>query len=230
MSGLANSILYDMKAKDEIESAIIHSRIVAIIRGLPPDTCLKLAESYLKGGIRLVEVTFAQNRPETWKDTAATIRAIGERFAGEVRVGAGTVLTSEQLSMCEDAGGEYMITPNVNVDLIKDCVGRGLVAMPGAMTPSEAVAAWDAGASFVKIFPAGSLGPGYVKAMRAPLSHIPFLAVGGIGPDNVADFIKAGCVGAGVGGNLTNKEWIAAGAWDKIEETARLLVERAFNV
>ena len=132
--------------------------------------------------------------------------------------------------MCEQAGGEYMITPNVNASLIRECVRRGLVAMPGAFTPSEAVDAWEAGASFVKIFPAGTLGPGYVKAMRAPLSHIPFLAVGGIGPDNVAEFMKAGCVGAGVGGNLTNKEWIAAGAWDKIEETARLLVERAFNV
>jgi len=79
----------------------------------------------------------------------------------------------------------------------------------------------------VKIFPAGSLGAGYVKAVRAPLSYIPFLAVGGIGPDNVADFMKAGCVGAGVGGNLTNKEWIAAGAWDKITAVARELVERS---
>ena len=215
--------------KNEIETAVREKRIVAIIRGFAPETCLRLAEAYAKGGIGLVEVTFAQNAPETWKDTAAAIAAIRERFAGNVRVGAGTVLTEEQLSMCEQAGGEYMITPNVNPALIRECVRRGLVAMPGAFTPSEAVDAWEAGASFVKIFPAGSLGPGYVKAVRAPLSHIPFLAVGGIGPDNVADFMKAGCVGAGVGGNLTNKEWISAGAWDKIEETARLLVERAFD-
>ena len=202
-------------------------RIVAIIRGFAPETCLRLAEAYLKGGIRMVEVTFNQKSPETWKDTAAAIAAIRERFGGEVRAGAGTVLTVEQLSMCEQAGGEYMITPNVNPALIRECVRRGLVAMPGALTPSEAVDAWEAGASFVKIFPAGSLGPGYVKAVRAPLSHIPFLAVGGIGPDNVADFMKAGCVGAGVGGNLTNKEWIAAGEWGKIAETARQLIERS---
>ena len=216
--------------KAEIENAVREKRIVAIIRGFAPETCLRLAEAYARGGIGLVEVTFSQKAPETWKDTAAAIAAIRERFAGNVRVGAGTVLTEEQLSMCEQAGGEYMITPNVNASLIRECVRRGLVAMPGALTPSEAVDAWEAGASFVKIFPAGSLGVGYVKAIRAPLSHIPFLAVGGIGPDNVADFVKAGCVGAGVGGNLTNKEWIAAGAWDKIEETARLLVARAFNV
>ena len=213
--------------KEEIVKAVHDGRIIAIIRGFAPDVCLKLAEAYFKGGIRLVEVTFSQKAPETWKDTAAAIGAIKARFAGDVHVGAGTVLTEEQLSMCRDAGGEYMITPNVKPTLIRSCVEQGLVAMPGALTPSEAVDAWDAGASFVKIFPAGSLGPGYVKAIRAPLSHIPFLAVGGISPDNVADFMRVGCVGAGVGGNLTNKEWIAAGAWDKITDVARQLVERS---
>ena len=213
--------------KENIEKTVREKRIVAIVRGFAPDICLKLAEAYAKGGIGLVEVTFNQRAPETWKDTATAIRAIRERFAGTMRVGAGTVLTEEQLSMCIDAGGEYMITPNVNVSLIRSCVAKGLVAMPGAMTPSEAVDAWEAGASFVKIFPAGSLGPGYVKAICAPLSHIPFLAVGGISPDNVADFLRAGCVGAGVGGNLTNKEWIASGAWDKVAEVARLLSTRA---
>ena len=213
--------------KEEIKQLVQDTRIVAIIRGFAPDTCLRLAEAYSAGGIRLVEVTFNQKAPETWKDTAAAIRAIRERFGGHVRAGAGTVLTEEQLSMCIDAGGEYMITPNVKPELIRSCVRQGLVAMPGALTPSEAVDAWEAGAAFVKIFPAGSLGPGYVKALRAPLAHIPMLAVGGISADNVADFMRVGCVGAGVGGNLTNKEWIAAGAWDKIADTARQLVSNA---
>ena len=102
-----------------------------------------------------------------------------------------------------------------------------VVAMPGALTPSEVVDAWEAGASFVKIFPAGSLGTGYVKALRAPLAHIPFLAVGGISVDNVADFMRVGCVGAGVGGALTNKEWIAAGEWDKIADVARELIQNS---
>ena len=215
------------EVKEEIARTVLESRIIAIVRGFDRDTCLRLAEAYFDGGIRMVEVTFNQKSPETWKDTAAAIRAIKERFAGEVRVGAGTVLTEEQLSMCQDAGGEYMITPNVNPALIRECVRRGLVAMPGALTPSEAVDAWEAGAGFVKIFPAGSLGPGYVKALRAPLSHIPFLAVGGISSDNVADFMRAGCVGAGVGGNLTNREWIASGEWRKIADVARQLVERS---
>ena len=213
--------------KEDIETTVRNGRIIAIIRGFAPDVCLRLAEAYRRGGIRLVEVTFNQKAPETWTDTAAAILAIRERFADDIRVGAGTVLTEDQLARCADAGGEYMITPNVNPALIRACVARGLVAMPGALTPSEAVAAWEAGARFVKIFPAGSLGPGYVKAVRAPLAHIPMLAVGGISPDNVADFMRVGCVGAGVGGNLTNRDWIAAGAYDRIADVARQLVERS---
>lgn len=213
--------------REDIETVVRNGRIIAIIRGFAQDVCLRLAEAYRRGGIRLVEVTFNQKAPETWPDTAAAIRAIRERFADDIRVGAGTVLTDEQLARCADAGGEYMITPNVNPALIRACVARGLVAMPGALTPSEAVAAWEAGARFVKIFPAGSLGPGYVTAVRAPLAHIPMLAVGGISPDNVADFMRAGCVGAGVGGNLTNREWIAADAYDRIADVARQLVERS---
>lgn len=198
--------------------------IIAIIRGFEPDVCLRLAEAYAKGGINMVEVTFNQKAPETWKDTAAAIRSIKDHFAGAVKVGAGTVLTEEQLRICEDAGGEYMVTPNVNTALIRKCAADGLMAMPGAMTPTEAVEAYDAGATYVKLFPAGILGPDYVKAVKASLSHIPFLAVGGIGPDNIGDFMKAGCVGAGVGGNLTNREWISDGEWDKITATAASLV------
>lgn len=212
--------------KEDIVRLVREKKVIAIIRGFGPEICLKLAEAYAKGGIGLVEVTFDPKAPESWKDTAAAIKAIGERFAGTVRVGAGTVLTAEQLTLCEQAGGEYAIAPNVNVGLIRECVRRGLVAMPGALTPSEAVTAFESGADFVKIFPAGSLGPGYVKALAAPLSHIPFLAVGGVTADNALAFLKAGCVGVGVGGNLTNRDWIAAGAWDKIADAARLLVAR----
>ena len=201
--------------------------IIAIIRGFEPDVCLRLAEAYEKGGINMVEVTFNQKSPETWKDTAAAIKAIKSHFGEAVKVGAGTVLTEEQLRICEDAGGEYMVTPNVNPALIRKCVADGLGAYPGALTPTEAVEAWNAGASAVKIFPAGNFGPGYLKALKAPLKHIPMLAVGGITPDNIADFIKAGAVGAGVSGVLQNKAWMDAGEWGKIADVARLLMERS---
>lgn len=213
--------------KEDVIRSVREKKVIAIIRGFAPDTCLHLAEAYAKGGIGLVEVTFNQKSPATWKDTAAAIRAIGERFAGTLRVGAGTVLTAEQLELCEQSGGSFMVSPNADPAMIADCRRRGLVSMPGALTPTEAVAAHAAGADFVKLFPVDALGPGYVKALVAPLSHIPFLAVGGISSANVSAYMKAGCVGAGVGGTLTNKEWIAAGAWDRIEEEARTLVTAA---
>lgn len=213
--------------KDVVEKCIRENRIVAIIRGFDPETTIRLAEAYAKGGIRAVEVTFVQTDRALWTRTTDAISAIAKRFGADVCVGAGTVLTAEQLKMTQDAGGMFMVAPNVNPLLIRECVGRNMAAIPGALTPTEAVTAWEAGASFVKIFPAGHMGPAYVKALKAPLAHVPMLAVGGITPDNVAEFIKVGCVGAAVSGVLQNKELIAAGAWDKITDIARTLVERA---
>ena len=105
----------------------------------------------------------------------------------------------------------------------------GMVSLPGAMTPTEVMTAHRAGADFVKLFPASNLGTAYVKAVRAPISHVKLLAVGGINEDNVADFLHAGMVGAGVGGNLANKKWIEAGEFEKITETARKLLDAVKN-
>lgn len=213
--------------KEAVIQKVLDKKIIAIIRGMEPEVCLKLAEAYYAGGIELIEVTFNQAKPEEFQKTTDAIRAIREKFEGKVMVGAGTVLTQEQLRMAAQAGAQYIISPNCDVEIIKKTVELGLVSMPGVMTPSEAVAAYQAGASFVKVFPIGDLGASYLKAMRAPLSHIPFLAVGGVNPDNVAEFMRAGAVGAGVGGNLTNKDWIAAGEYDRITETAAALVRNA---
>jgi 2-dehydro-3-deoxyphosphogluconate aldolase/(4S)-4-hydroxy-2-oxoglutarate aldolase len=211
--------------KNEIIESVLKKKIIAIIRGFAPDICLHLAEAFAKGGIAFVEVTFNQKSPETRKDTAAAIKAISDRFKGDVRVGAGTVLSLEQLDLCEQAGGEYMIAPNVNEALIRECVGRGLVAMPGAMTPSEAVSAHEAGADFVKIFPAGSFGSGYVKALAAPLSHIRFLAVGGVDEHNMKDYLAAGVKGFGISSSIVNKKMIESGDFDGITALARIYTD-----
>lgn len=213
--------------RQEVIDIVYQSKIVAIVRGFDPEVCVKLAEAYAKGGIRLVEVTFPQAKPEDWTKTTTAIKTISERLAGKIIVGAGTVLTLEQLHMAKEAGARYIVTPSVNVNVIKEAKSLGLVTMPGALTPTEAVTAYEAGADFVKIFPAGAMGPKYLKDVRAPLSHIPFLAVGGIGADNVADFMKAGAVGVGVGGMLTDRKLIEAGAWDQIADYARTLYANA---
>ena len=213
--------------KKAIIQNLLDKKIIAIIRGMDPEICVKLAEAFYRGGINMVEVTFNQAKPEEFYKTADAIKAIREKFDGKIYVGAGTVITQEQLKMAAEAGAQYIISPSVDVEIIKKTVEMGLVSMPGAMTPTEIVTAYNAGADFVKVFPIGDLGASYMKAVKAPLSHIPMLAVGGVNPENVSEFIKAGAVGAGVGGNLTNKAWIAAGEYDKITEVAATLIKNS---
>ena len=209
--------------KADVLKAVAETRVVAIIRGMEPEICVKLAEAYLAGGIRLVEVTYDQTGdPEK---TVRAIRAIRERFANEMHVGAGTVLTADQLERTIAAGGKFMVTPSVNPELIRRANAAGLVTMPGAFTPSEIVTAHEAGADFVKVFPVGTFGAKYVKDLLAPLRHVKLLAVGGVNPDNAADFIKAGCVGVGASGSLVNKDLIAAGDWSRIAAEAKRFID-----
>ena len=196
-------------------------KIVAIVRGLSPEYLIRLGHAFEEGGIGLMEVTYNQSAPETWKDTANGIEAVEKEFGDRLLVGAGTVITLEQVSMTYNAGGHYLVTPTTQPEIIRAGKALGLGLYPGAFTPSEILAAYDAGADAVKVFPASCLGPGYIKAIRAPLSHIPLMAVGGVNEKNAADFLKAGCVGLGVGGNLVNKEWIRDGEWEKITALAK---------
>ena len=196
-------------------------KIVAIVRGLAPEYLVRLGHAFEEGGIGLMEVTYNQRAPETWKDTAAGIEAVGKEFGDRLLVGAGTVITLEQVSMTYNAGGHYLVTPTTQPEIIRAGKALGLGLYPGAFTPTEILAAYEAGADAVKVFPAGNMGPGYIKAVSAPLSHIPLMAVGGVNEKNAGDYMRAGCVGLGVGGNLVNKEWIQNGEWGKITALAK---------
>ena len=123
-----------------------------------------------------------------------------------------------------EAGASYIISPDTDVDVIRKTRELGLVSLPGAYTPSEAKQAYNAGADFVKLFPCVGDAPAYIKALCGPLNHIRFLAVGGVNENNAADFLKAGALGVGVGGNLVNKDWIKAGEYDKVRDAAKKYV------
>jgi 2-dehydro-3-deoxyphosphogluconate aldolase/(4S)-4-hydroxy-2-oxoglutarate aldolase len=196
-------------------------KIVAIVRGLAPEYLVRLGHAFEEGGIGLMEVTYNQRAPETWKDTAAGIEAVGKEFGDRLLVGAGTVITLEQVRMTYNAGGHYLVTPTTQPEIIRAGKALGLGLYPGAFTPTEILAAYEAGADAVKVFPAGNMGPGYIKAVSAPLSHIPLMAVGGVNEKNAGDYMRAGCVGLGVGGNLVNKEWIQNDEWGKITALAK---------
>ncbi|TGY97912.1 bifunctional 4-hydroxy-2-oxoglutarate aldolase/2-dehydro-3-deoxy-phosphogluconate aldolase [Petralouisia muris] len=213
--------------REQIIQNVYDNRIIAIVRGMEPKHCVKLAQALYEGGINMVEITFNQKSADHFEATTNAIRAISEQLAEQVMVGAGTVLTKEQVDLAKEAGALYIITPSTNPEVIRYAKEQGMVTMPGAMTPSEIVTAYEAGADFVKIFPVGNLGAAYIKAVKAPMSHIPVLAVGGVNEKNIAGFIKAGAIGAGVGGNLVNAQWIQNGEFDKITALAREFITNA---
>lgn len=203
---------------------VTNGKIISIIRGLKGDNCLNVADALYKGGIKMIEITFNQSEPRNCRSITDSITAIRKQFGNDVLVGAGTVMTSEQVCMANDAGALYIISPDVNPEVIKKTRELGLVSIPGALTPSEITLAHRNGADIVKLFPAANMGVSYIKAIRAPINHIPLMAVGGINENNIRDFMNAGCIGAGIGGNLVNKAWIEAGEYVKITELAKKLV------
>ena len=204
---------------------ILAGKIVAIVRGIPSTQIVGLATALEKGGVTCMEVTFDQSSEEKAKDTLAAIRAIKEAMGDKMCVGAGTVMTPEQVRQAVEAGAEYMISPNVDEEVIRETKRLDKVSIPGAMTATEAAFAYKCGADIVKMFPAGILGAGYIKAIKAPLKHIPLTAVGNVNVDNCAEFIKAGAVGVGVGGNLVSAKLVAEGKFDEITATAKAYVE-----
>lgn len=199
---------------------IQEKKIIAICRGIYGQDLLDLAAALARGGVVLIEVTFDQSDPENLVKTGEAIRAL-KTHCPQMKTGAGTVVTLEQLDAAYEAGAEFIISPNTDASIIKKTKELGLVSIPGSMTPSEIAAAATAGADFVKLFPAAQLGTSFVKAVLAPLNNVKLLATGGINEINLSEFLKAGCVGAGVGGKLCDKSLIASKAFDQVEEVAR---------
>lgn len=206
---------------------LTEGRIIAIVRGVASEDMLPLVRVLEAGGVRAIEVTFDQRAPESWPDTLRAIRAIADEFNGRVLPGAGTVLTPEQVRMAHDAGATYIISPDVDEAVIAQTRALGMASLPGALSPTEIMRAVRAGCDIVKIFPAGELGAGYIKSIRAPLGHVPMFAVGGVNAANAAEFMRAGVSGLGVGGALTDRALIAGRRFDLIEANARAIVEAA---
>jgi 2-dehydro-3-deoxyphosphogalactonate aldolase len=171
--------------------------LVAILRGLTPAEAEPIGDALVDAGFTLLEVPL--NSP----DPLASIAAMAKRYAGRAMVGAGTVLTTADVAAVADAGGELIISPNTNTDVIRASVARELVSMPGYYTPSEGFAALAAGAHALKLFPADGASPAFLKAQRAVLpKDVRILAVGGIAPDTMTPWAAAGADGFGLGSNL----------------------------
>ena len=205
--------------RENVIETIKKEKLIAIVRGIAPEKCLKVAGALYAGGFRLVEITYDQKNPDSWATTAAAIKAVSEAYSGTMEVGAGTVTSVKLVELAASAGAKYIISPDTNIDVIKRTRELGLVSMPGALTPTEILTAYNNGADFVKLFPIANLGPAYVKAVRAPISHV--------NETNLREYLDLGMCGAGIGGNLVNKKWVENGEFEKITEVARTMVSIA---
>src|SRR5437016_12664650 len=198
---------------------VIDTGIVAILRAPSGELLADVAEALAAGGVDVVEVTF------TVPQADQVLRQVASRLGARVLLGAGTVLDTETARIAMLSGAEFIVSPAVNLDVIEMCRRYGKLVMPGAMTPTEVLSAWQAGAEIVKVFPCDSLGPGYIKALHGPLPQVRLMPTGGVNLDTAAAFLKAGACALGVGSSLVEPKAMAAGDLQRIESLARQYVE-----
>ncbi|SHE09954.1 2-dehydro-3-deoxy-6-phosphogalactonate aldolase [Chlamydia abortus] len=196
------------------------TRLIAIARGVKRKQIVPAAEALLQGGITVMEVTL--NTP----DALMMIQDLQERLGDRMYIGAGTVLDSDDAQEAVRAGASFLVTPNTDEDVIRYAAEEGIPIFPGAMTPTEIVRAWKAGATAIKIFPSSGLGLPYLKELMAPLDRIPMIAVGGIREDNVREYLNIGCYAVGVGGSLISLKEIDNGNYTALRDKAARLTRQ----
>ena len=198
---------------------VLDHKIVAVIRAENGDLLVDVAESLLAGGVEVMEVTFTVPR------AARVLEKVADRIGNRILLGAGTVLDTETCRAAILAGAEFIVSPAVNVAVIELCKRYSKVVMPGALTPTEVVTAWQAGADIVKIFPSEITGPKYLKALHGPLPHIRLMPTGGVNLETAAEFLRCGACALGVGSSLVDPKVVASGDLKKIESLARQYVQ-----
>ncbi|WP_239750540.1 bifunctional 4-hydroxy-2-oxoglutarate aldolase/2-dehydro-3-deoxy-phosphogluconate aldolase [Mammaliicoccus sp. H-M34] len=194
---------------------IKETKLIAILRNADPNNILPIVKTLYKAGVRAIEVTM--NSPKALE----SIELIANEMKGKVVVGAGTVLDAESARLAILSGATFILSPTVNKDTIRMSKKYGAVSIPGALTPTEILEAYEYGGDIIKVFPTTTMGPEYIKDLQGPLPHIPLLPTGGVDLNNVEDFIKAGAVGVGLGSALVNtKVEITDGYYDDLKKTA----------
>lgn len=215
-----------MKNREIVKEWIYEHKIVAIARRVKPEDMVNTAKALFEGGIRSLEITFDQASDTCIADTAVSISQVKEALGDQMCVGAGTVMTVEQAEAAKEAGADFALAPDTNVDVIRKINELGMVSVPGALSPTEIATAYHAGATIVKLFTADTLGLSYVKAVRGPISHVPLMAVGGVSLDNFKDFLDSGFTSVGIGSNIVRNDLIEKGEFEKIRELAKAYTDK----
>jgi len=206
--------------KSDVINQIVEVGLIPVVRAQSADIALRAIEAIKAGGVSIIEITM------TVPGALHVIEEIAQRFAGEVTVGAGTVLDSETARACILAGAQFIVSPALDLDTIACCRRYSVAVMPGAMTPTEVLKAWRAGADFVKVFPANAVGGAdYIKALKAPFPQIEIVPTGGVSLKTAADFIKAGAAALGVGSDLVDTQALREGRDSLLTERARQFID-----
>jgi len=206
--------------KSEVLRRIKHVGLLPVLRASSEDEAIALAEAIETGGVRVLEVTM------TVPGAVDAIRRLVAETGDRILIGAGTVLDPETARICMLAGAQFIVSPALNVETIRMCRRYDVAVMPGALTPTEVVTAWEAGADVVKIFPCSAVGGAkYLKALKAPLPHIELIPTGGVSLATAHEFLEAGAFALGVGGELVDNKAIRAGKPEIITENARKYLE-----
>ncbi|MGE5113395.1 MAG: bifunctional 4-hydroxy-2-oxoglutarate aldolase/2-dehydro-3-deoxy-phosphogluconate aldolase [Acidobacteriaceae bacterium] len=202
--------------KEQVVNRIREIGIVPVIRANSADMAIRAAEAVCAGGIPIVEVTM------TVPGAIEAISKLVQTMGSDLLVGAGTVLDAEAARKCLDAGADFLVSPGTDLPTIKVASGVGQVMITGALTPTEIMTAWKAGSDFVKIFPCGNLGgPSYIRALRGPFPDIPMIPTGGVNLQSAGEFLRAGAVALGIGGELISAAALGRDDMQAITETAR---------
>ena len=184
----------------DVIKQIKETGVIPVVRATSADEAMRAIDAIREGGISVLEITM------TVPGAIKVIEEVAARYGKDALVGAGTVLDPETATACISAGAQFVVSPALNIGTIARCQGHDVVVIPGALTPTEVVQAWTAGADFVKVFPASAVGgPSYLKALKAPLPQIELVPTGGVSLKTAADFIKAGAAALGVGSDLVGE-------------------------
>jgi len=207
-----------MRTKQEMLQLVADTGVVAVLRIPDPAQVIPVFDALKDGGVKCIEITMST------PNAIEVIAELAKTLPEDISLGVGTVLDPETARAAILAGAEFVVAPTTNFDVIRMCQRYDKVVMPGAFTPTEILAAWEAGADVVKVFPGSIGGPGYLKAIKGPLPQIALLPTGGVSVENAAEFIEAGAVAVGIGGKLIDKKAMAQGKFEIIREKARKLV------
>jgi 2-dehydro-3-deoxyphosphogluconate aldolase/(4S)-4-hydroxy-2-oxoglutarate aldolase len=202
---------------------MLDAGIVAVVRSPDSHQLIEVAKALAAGGVTVMEITFSV------PNALEVIRQVRQQLGDQILLGAGTVLDPETARAAILAGAEFIVSPTLNLDVIRVCHRYDKAVLPGAFTPTEILTAWEAGADVVKVFPADVVGPAFFKALRGPLPQIRVMPTGGVDLNTAAEFLKAGACCLGVGGQLVEPKAVAAGNFDRIRDLARQFIDIVKN-